>query len=204
VFGETGFTDLFNIIYATENKFQSKEQVIELRNEYVAVDPSSWRERKNVKVTVGLGNGSKDSQMFQLNTVFQQQMQLNGAGKGSLVSDMDIYNTVNDMAKLYNPSSNNRYYTDPKSPEAQQAKQEEQQAQQKQEEMMQMQIQLAQAQLQLEEFKVKSKAEDDTKNTDIKQQAQDLDVDKLQAEIAFNSAELALEAEQERPVGIGD
>jgi len=204
VFGETGYTDLFNIIYATELAHQTREQIIRLRNEYVPVDPSSWKERKDISVVVGLGNGSKDAQMFQLNTIFQSQMQLLGQGKGAIVGDLQLFNTVNDQAKLFNPSSDGRYFQDPQSPEALQANQAAQQRQQMQEQIQQLAVQLEQQKVQIEEFKVQSKAEDDSRNTDIKEADHQLDIQKEHNEVAFNTAEVALEAEQERPVGIGN
>jgi hypothetical protein len=203
VFGETGYTDLFNIIYATELAHQTKEQVIRLRNEYVPVDPSSWKERNDVSVVVGLGNGSKDAQMFQLNTIFQSQMQLLSQGKSALVGDMQLFNTVNDQAKLFNPSADGRYFQNPQSPEAQQAAQAQAQQQQMQEQIQQMLTQLEQQKVQIEEFKVQSKAQDDSANTDLKAQNLELERQKHHDQVAIDIAELGLEAEQDRPVGIG-
>ena len=203
VFGETGFTDLFNLIYATEIAHQSKEKMVRLRNEYIPVDPSSWKERKDLSVVVGLGNGSKDAQMFQLNTIFQAQMQLLSQGKVTIVGDMQLFNTANDQAKLFNPSADNRYFQDPSSPEGQQAAQAQQQQQQQAEQMQQMQVQLAQQELKIQEFIAQSKAQNDQMVTDIKQQAQDLAVQSQHDNIAIDIAELGLEAEQDRPVGIG-
>lgn len=208
VFGETGFTDLFNLIYATENKFQKNEKIVRLRNTYVNVDPGSWRERKDLSVVVGLGNGSKDSQLYQLNGVFQNQMQLLNAGKGNLVGDINLYNTLNDQAKLYNIASDNRYFQDPNSPEAQQQAQQQQQEQQKQqqmqEQMMQVQVQLAQQQLQLEQMKAQAKAEDDAHNTQRKDKELELATEVAIHDATIDYAEIGLEAEQDRPVGIGD
>ena len=70
--------------------------------------------------------------------------------------------------------------------------------------MLAQQIQLAEMQVQIEQFKVQSKAEDDSRNTDIKEEDHKLNIQKEHNEVAFKAAEVALEAEQERPVGIGN
>ena len=85
VFGETGYRDLFNLIYATEIKNQKNEKIARLNGQYVQVDPSSWRDRTDLNVVVGLGKGSKDAQMFQLGSIVQNQMQLRSTGAVTLV-----------------------------------------------------------------------------------------------------------------------
>lgn len=204
VFGETGYTDLFNIIYATETKFQENERIVRLNGEYVQVDPSSWRDRKDLSVVVGLGNGSKDAQMFQLNTILQNQLQMVNAGKSNLVGDDQLFASLNDQAKLFNTAADNRYFLNPGSDEAAQAKQEQQQAQEKQEQMINKQLELAQATLQIEQFKAQSKDEVDKRGVTVKEGQLQLNVQTEHDDTALKVAELGLEAEQERGVLIGD
>lgn len=220
VFGETGLTDMFRLMYKEVIQNQTSKDIFRLNDQYVEIDPSEWRERKDVSCVVGLGNGSKDSEMMQLNLIFQNQQQLmaNPQTQG-LVNDQNVYNTLEDQVKVFNKAAAGRYFTDPASPQAQQAKQ--QQAQQQQA-MQQMQEQMTAMQAQLEQQKVANDTlraqsdqiaktgglQVDQQEAGIKQQAQDLAViaeeNDTIIETAELSAEFELEKEQKRGVALGD
>ena len=57
--------------------------------------------------------------------------------------------------------------------------------------------------VQIEEFKAQSKAMNEQKLTEIKRQAQELDEQEHEDDVALRTAELGLEAEQKRGVSIG-
>ena len=58
VFAETGVKDLFKRIFELTCKYQDKERVVELNNQFIPVKPTEWRNRYNITITVGLGTGS--------------------------------------------------------------------------------------------------------------------------------------------------
>ena len=212
VFGETGLTDLFRLMHKLVIQNQTSKDIFRLRDQYIEVDPSEWRERKDTSVVVGLGNGSRESEMMQLNMIFQNQMtMMNNPATAQLVQPVNIYNTVEDQVKVFNKASAGRHFTDPSTPQAQQAAQ----AQQQQQAQMQAQQQQMQAQaIELESLKVKvqefaAQAKDQNEKTDlnIKQQAHDLNIQEQQDKVALKTAELtmeeALEREQGRGVSLG-
>ena len=73
VFGETGLTDLFRLMYKLVLQNQKTQDIFRLRDNYISVNPSEWRDRKDVSVVVGLGNGSKESEMMMMNMIVQSQ-----------------------------------------------------------------------------------------------------------------------------------
>lgn len=212
VFGETGLTDLFRLIYKLVIQNQTEADIFKLRDQYVEVNPSEWKERKDTTVVVGLGNGSREQEMLQLNMVFQNQMALmNNPSTATIVSPKNLYNTLEDQVKVFNKAASGRHFTDPESPEAQQQAQQQaaQQAQQQQiqMQMMQMQMRLQEMELQLKGQKIAIDDQNKKAEINIKQQAQDLDVREHDDNTALATAELQmeydLEKEQKRPVDVG-
>jgi hypothetical protein len=219
VFGETGLTDLYRLMYKLVIQNQTSTDIFRLRDEYVEVDPSSWVERKDTSVVVGLGNGSRDSEMMQLNMIFQnQQALLQNPTMAPLVQDANVYNTLEDQVKVFNKAASGRYFTDPTSEQGQQIKQQAQQSQQQQaqaqQQAAQQQLQLQQQALQndtqrveIERLKAQITDQNDKTGLDIKQQGQRLDEQEHEDNTALATAELQLEAkiesEQGRPVALG-
>lgn len=212
VFGETGLTDLFRLMYKYVIQNQTNRDIFRLRDQYIEVDPREWRERKDTSVVVGLGNGSREQEMLQLNMIFNNQMALLGnPGTASVVQPANVYATLEDQVKVFNKAAAGRYFTDPMSPQAQQAAQ---QAQAQQMQQMQLQLQMMQEERKLREMElqlkgVKIQLDDQNKKSklNIDQQAQDLDVRQHEDDVALRTAELSaeyeLEKEQQRAVDVG-
>lgn len=213
VFGETGLTDMFRLIYKEVIQNQTNKDMFRLNDQYIEIDPSEWRERKDVSVVVGLGNGSKESEMMQLGLIFQNQQQVMANPRTAmLVSDTNVYATLEDQVKVFNKAASGRYFTDPDSPQGQQAKS---MAEQQQQQMQQMQQQMAQMQAQLEQQKVandtmqtQADAQRKADQTRLDEAAQLLDEKTQRDQVALDTAELAheieIESEQGRPVALGD
>ena len=72
VFAETGVKDLFKKMFELVVKYQDKERIVKIRNNFVPMNPMEWKDRCNVTIHVGLGTGSRDQQLQILNvlTVF--------------------------------------------------------------------------------------------------------------------------------------
>jgi hypothetical protein len=212
VFGETGLKDLFRLIYAEVCQNATSTEVFRLNNEYVEVDPREWKERKDLTVVVGLGNGSQDNELQQAQMFFQNQMTLlNNPKTTGLVTDANVFNVMEDMVALTNKASSGRYYTDPRSPEAQKAKQEQQQMQQKmqqqQEQINQMQAQIDKQNADAKTLSAQAEAKRKQSQTAIEQAELQQDALEHEDDIALRTAELqleaTLEAEQKRGVELG-
>lgn len=94
IFAESGVKNLFLITHALTLKHAKKEEVVQLRNEFVLVDPRHWVKRSDMSVAVGLGTGDKPQQIAFLREVFQIQ---GAVGPHGLASPQKVYNT---LAKL--------------------------------------------------------------------------------------------------------
>ena len=206
VFGETGLTDLFLLMYKAILQNQTSKDIFRLRDEYVEVNPSDWHERKDVSVVVGLGNGSKESELQQLGQIVQlQQAFMNNPQTAPLAAAANVYNAAEDMVKIFNKAAGGRYFTDPTSPEAQQqaqqAQAQAQQQQQMQEQMMQQGLQLEAQDREIAQMKAQADAQRKQDQTQLDTAAQELDELEHADNVALKSAELEMEFQLEQEQG---
>lgn len=96
LFAEGGVKRLFVGLYNAIVRNQDPARMVRLRGKFVQVDPREWRERNNAKVTVGLGVGTKDSQIRTLTGILGTQMQMLQAGLPLVTPDKIKYT----MSKL--------------------------------------------------------------------------------------------------------
>ena len=182
-FAETGVKDLMITIYELLYKNQDKERMVRLRNEWVSVRPDVWKGKYDCTVSVALGSGSKDQQMAHLSQMLSfagQAMQ----GGLRIVNEQNMYNLGAALVKAMGFQNVNDFLTDPSQIPPKGPSPEEQ---------------MAQTELQIKKGELDIKAAE----IQIKQQKLQLDAAELQVDTALKTAELKLEAEQERPVGIG-
>lgn len=114
IFAETGIKDMFSLLHATIRKHGSVKQTVRLRNKWVNVDPRQWRERADMTINVGLGNGTQGEQIAHMTTIIAMQKEALAAGKVNLVSDVNLYNSAKQMTKLVKLKDVDSYFTDPK------------------------------------------------------------------------------------------
>ncbi len=109
---------IFKSILELICKHQAEPRIIQLRNQWVPMNPREWNDQMNVTVTVGLGTGNKDQQLAHLMTVLQIQQQAvgyQGGASGPLVTLPNIYNTVKRICENAGLKTADPYFTDPKS-----------------------------------------------------------------------------------------
>jgi len=182
-FAETGVKDLMITIYELLLKNQDKQRMIMLRNEWVPVRPTAWKDKADCTVSVALGQGDKDQQMAHLSQMLQFAGQSMSGGL-RIVTEQNMYNLGAALVKAMGFQNVNDFLTDPSQQQPQGPSPEEQ---------------IAQTELQIKKGELDVKVAE----TQIKQQKVQLDAAKLQADTAMKAAEIQLESEQERPVGIG-
>jgi len=124
VLAETLIKPLFIGLHACIRENSESENITQLLGKWVPVSPSKWAERNNMTVEVGLGAAGKDAEIAAM-TIIQntQEKIVAGGGLGILVSEENLYKSATDMAKKLGVKQPEEYFTDPNSPEAQQAKQ---------------------------------------------------------------------------------
>tara|TARA_A100000172_G_scaffold56368_1_gene36335 strand:- start:408 stop:2597 length:2190 start_codon:yes stop_codon:yes gene_type:complete len=116
VFAETGIKDLFKRIFELTCKYQDKERIVELNNQFVPVKPTEWRNRFNISITVGLGSGSKDQQIVMLNNILERQLQafqLQGNREYPMVSLKNIYNSLAKIIENAGLKNVENYFVNP-------------------------------------------------------------------------------------------
>lgn len=74
LFAETGVRDLMLLIHAVSLKHTRQAEMVKLRNKWVPVDPRTWKARRDMTVSVGLGTGNKDQMLKHLTMIWQMQM----------------------------------------------------------------------------------------------------------------------------------
>lgn len=105
-----GVERLFMITHRLYTQHGHASEVVKLRNKWVTIDPSAWKRRMDVRITVGLGTGNKEGQLATLMQQFQAQMTVAPMG---IAQPVNIYRTLVDMAKAAGSTNPQSYYTDP-------------------------------------------------------------------------------------------
>lgn len=149
IFAETGIKSLFLHIHELILKHQDRQEVINLRGEWIPIDPTSWKNRYDMTVNIGLGIGSKESKMMQLNQIWEKQGQ--GLQFG-ITKPANMFNTATEMANAAGFKDGNMFFTNPGDGDMPQ-NDEQMKLQQQQLEMVQRQQQLDAQGLQLKDQK---------------------------------------------------
>jgi hypothetical protein len=108
-----GVEDLFWLLHAVIRKNGSKQETVRLRNNWVVIDPRTWRSRDDMTVTVALGNGGKQEQLGALQMLIQAQMSAAENPALKLVTPKNFYNAARDMCRLLDKKDVTQYFTDP-------------------------------------------------------------------------------------------
>ena len=177
-FAETGVKDLMCTIYELLLKNMDRKRVVKLRDQWVEVDPSSWNDKMDAKVSVALGHGNKDQQIMQLNNLVNMAAQQSGS---PMISDENMYNLTASLLKAMGYQNVDDYITPP---DRQQPPQPDpiQQATLK---AMEVEDQVKQGELEVKKMKVQNEIEE------TKMDAQ------------FKMVEMEMEADRDAPVKIG-
>jgi len=153
IFAETGFKTLFMHLHELVLKHQNKTDVVKLRNQWVRVNPSEWRTRKDMTVNIGLGIGTRQSNLNHLNAIWEKQAQMvEGGGMNLTVTPKNIYNTAAEMVKNANYKQPGMFFTDPGDKPAPPPSDQQQELQK-----MQAEIKQREQQLDMERQQVKAK-----------------------------------------------
>ena len=102
VFAETGVRALFRGILQLVTKYQNKEKIIRLRNQFIPMDPRQWNSAYDVQINVGLGTAQRDQQIAFLSQIAQKQEQIIAqfGAQNPMVSMSQYRNTLAKIAEL--------------------------------------------------------------------------------------------------------
>jgi|TARA_B100000003_G_scaffold93268_1_gene83709 hypothetical protein len=116
VFAETGVKQLFNKILEVVTKYETKEKIIRVNEQYVTMMPMEWANKCNVEIQVGLGTGSKDQELAILNVILERQIQainLQKSAAGPMVNLRNVHNTLTKLVEAAGLRNVETYFTDP-------------------------------------------------------------------------------------------
>jgi len=206
IFAETGVKDLFRNIYALVQRYEDRQKMFYLNGKFVPIDVSRWKEKLNCTINVGIGSGSQQSKTTTMSSIMQILGTLvQNGGMGSLVTPKNLYNAVSEYIAQAGYKNTDQFISNPEMmpPKAppEPSLDEKVAAQKAQVELQKLQLQAQELEIdtQLKAQELKLKQEEAAIDLAIKQQ--ELQLKKSQLEL--NEQELALEAVQNRPVGIG-
>lgn len=187
IFAEVSLKDLFLRIHRDLRSGPHRELVIKLRNEWVPVNPRTWRERTDMTVRVGMGSADRD--------VKRQGMLLLAQTLEKLAMDPEIRATklvgypqfrevAEEVMETFGYDNIDRFMPPPEN-----AQQPPPQQPGPQEQIMQAQMQMAQQELTLKQQKQAAEIENARREVDLRHQR---DLQELQ----YKYSKLALDQQE--------
>ena len=115
VFAETGLKPLYKGILQLVCKFQDREKMARLNNQWVPIDPRHWDSDMDVAVDIPLGGGNDLEKMQFLTTVAQKQEQLlqQFGPENPIVNLRQYHSTLSRMVQLAGFMDPSVFFTDP-------------------------------------------------------------------------------------------
>lgn len=112
IFAETGVKQIFLKIHELILRYQKKVVDFKIRGEWVKVNPTEWKTRRNMTVSVGIGYGTKEQHLFALDKIEEAQRVL--AMNGSpLVQPDNIFALQSKKVDLAGAGDPEKYFTNP-------------------------------------------------------------------------------------------
>ena len=180
-FAETGVKDLFLLVHKMVRQNLTKPDIVRIRNKWVNIDPRSWKNRKDLSISVGLGAGNKDQQLMHLNNILQMQKEALQVG---LTDPGKIYNALSKLTQNAGFKNPDEFWNDPaNNPQAGQQQQPDPQQQ------------LIQGQLQIEQMKAQADMQLEAQKNDADMKQEQL---RSQNDILIEREKIASQAELER------
>lgn len=117
ILAETFVKPMFQRIDHCVARYQNKERIIRIRNEWVPIDPRQWESNFDMTVNVGLGTGNKDQMLMHLQMISALQIQavtMQGGIDGPLVTGPNLYQTAIKITENAGIKNADMFWTDPK------------------------------------------------------------------------------------------
>lgn len=108
----SGITEAASILHELILKSGHKKDVVKLRNQWVTVDPTTWKHKRDFKISVGFAAGNKDAQIARLMGMGAMQKEALMGGL-PIVTPQNAYETAIELTKANGFSSPERFWTDP-------------------------------------------------------------------------------------------
>ena len=116
IFAETGVKRAFRRIFQLVCQYQDISKTVRLRNKWVTVDPTSWKDHMDVSASVGIGMGSKQQQAqiaLQMLNMDERIVSLQGGLNGPLLNGSNIYAKLAKLVEAVGWKTPDPYYMNP-------------------------------------------------------------------------------------------
>lgn len=107
---ETVFKQLVRKTHQLLREHTDQKKVVQIRGQWVDVDPREWKTRHNLTVNVGLGSGNKDQN---INIAMQMLSIQKEALQGGLTDTGKIYNTLEKLVEAVGWKNTEKYFKNP-------------------------------------------------------------------------------------------
>ena len=198
---ETGMKDLVKIVHKTLKQNQSKAEVVRMRNKWITVDPTSWRTRYDMTVSVGLGTGNKDVQLAHLQTILMAQKEAIMLG---IATPKNIYNALAKLTTNAGFRNVEEFWTDPEMAQPKEPQPDPQV--QMEQAKLQNDVQKTQAQMQMDQQKAQQEAmirqQEAEQKAQLEQQKLALEAQKIQMQIELEKWKAELQAKTDLQIAM--
>lgn len=201
---EYGFKPLFRGILYLLAKHQQEALMVRLNNKFVPVDPETWNKEYDMTCNVGLGVGSKDQQLMQLQAMGMDLQAIAQSPFASILLDpQKVFNYFEKKAQLAGFKDATVFLNEPVNPETGEPipppEPPKPESVQVAEIKAQSDAQTAQAKLQQDGQAMQAKLAADAQTASMKLQAdQQREVAQAQADMAVAERDAQLKADLER------
>lgn len=114
VFAQTGFRKVYSKLHQLMRQYQDVGYQTKIAGKWVDVNPAEWRERTNVRVSVGTGNASIEEKTLAANAILQLQERIVSAGgMGVLVTEQHIFNAAEELVEASGKNDAERFFRNP-------------------------------------------------------------------------------------------
>ena len=112
VFAETGYKWLVKKAHRLLKEHSQRPFHVKRKGQWIEVNPSDWRDRENVTVSIGLGFNDKSKELGSLMQILGLQKEAMMSGVG-LTTPGHIFNTLEDLIAASGRKTAERYFTRP-------------------------------------------------------------------------------------------
>lgn len=181
IFAETGIKDMFLGLHALIRETASGPLKARLRNKWVEIDPTSWGNRSDMTIEIGVGASGQEAQQLMLTQaleVVQNVITLQGGTNGPFITQQNAYNMLKRyFEKGLRFKNADLFITNPEESEPQQpqpdpAMLELQAKQEMQQQELEFQKQKAAADIELAQMKAQAQVELEMMKSEAKLQAE--------------------------------
>ena len=201
IFAETGIKDLYLGLHALLRRIGGMTDTIRLNGQWQNIDPTSWGQRNDMTVEVGVGSSGRAQDLAMMSAVIDKQAQaveMQGGANGPLVTEGNLYASAIRFTQKTGIKDAETFWTDPVNAQSQQPKlpSAEQIAAQSDAQVDQAKVQIDQGKLALDQQVQQSKSQAEATKLQLEQQKHAMGAQFDQAKIELDQRRIALDEQK--------